>query len=197
LRQVGLKGSQIDRNLIEDGLNHLSQLERITADIRDNLSERLDVLYRCGYFEARAAGSFVHEFADRIKTSELSQNVILNVSGLRNIVKTREFKQSLEVSRKLIPSTADSTDSIYATLSKYMDAIQSVSEWDIEKYAEIVDLIPAFGRLSEYRRIRGLNLLSALFARKREIKKSQTLRRNSIDQLPKTVLANSLVMSNH
>ena len=192
LRQVGLKGSQIDRNLIEDGLNHLSQLERITADIRDNLSERLDVLYRCGYFEARAVGSLVHEFADRVKTSESSQNVILNVSSLRNIVKTREFKQSLEASRKLIPSTADSADSIYATLSKYMDAIQAVSEWDVEKYKEIVDLIPAFGRLSEYRRIRGLGLLSSIFARNREVKRAQTFRRNTTDQLSKTALTNSL-----
>jgi very-short-patch-repair endonuclease len=192
LRQVGLKGSQIDRAVIEDGLNHLSQLDRITADIRDNIAERIDVLYRSGYFADRIVGSLIHEFADKVKSPEAAQQVIMEISSLRNLVKTREFKQSLESARKLIPSTADSVNSIHSTLSKYMDAIQAVSEWQAEKYEEVINFLPAFGALGDFRRARGLSLISGYFARKREVKIAPTFRRDNTQQLSKAALGNSL-----
>ena len=192
MRQVGLKSSQIDRALIEDGLNHLSQLDRITADIRDNLAERIDILYRSGYFSQRIPGSLIHEFEDKIRTPELAQDVIVQVSSLRNLVKTREFKQSLEAARKLIPNTEDSVDSIYNSLSKYMDAIQAVSEWQVEKYDEIINFLPAFGSLGDYRRARGLSVISAYFARNKEVKIAPTLRRESSSLISKSVLGHSI-----
>jgi very-short-patch-repair endonuclease len=192
MRQVGLKSSQIDRALIEDGLNHLSQLERITADVRDNLAERIDILYRSGYFSQRIPGSLIHEFEDKIRTPELAQDVIVQISSLRNLVKTREFKQSLEAARKLIPNTEDSVDSIHNSLAKYMDAIQAVSEWQVEKYDEIINFLPAFGSLSVYRRARGLSLISAYFTRNKEIKIAPTLRRESSSLVSKSALGHSI-----
>ena len=192
LRQVGLKGSQIDRALIEEGLNHLSQLDRITADIRDNIAERIDVLYRSGYFNDRIPGSLIHEFADKVRTPEVAQETIMQISGLRNLVKTREFKQSLDSARRLVPKTEDSVISIHDTLSKYMDAIQAVSEWQVEKYEDIINLLPAFGGLSEYRRARGLSVIAAYFARNKEIKAAPKYRRDNSQQQSKTALGNSL-----
>jgi len=192
LRQVGLKSSQIDRALIEDGLNHLSQLDRITADIRDNIAERIDVLYRSGYFTDKIPGSLVHEFADKVRTPEVAQEIIMQISSLRNLVKTREFKQSRDSARKLIPKTGDSVNAIHGTLSKYMDAIQAVSEWQVEKYDEIINYLPAFEGLGEYRRARGLSIITGYFARNKEIKSVPTYRRDHSQQLSKTTLGNSL-----
>ena len=192
LRQVGLKSSQIDRALIEDGLNHLSQLDRITADIRDNLAERIDVLYRSGYFAERIPGSLVHEFSDKIRTPEVAQEVIMQISSLRNLVKTREFKQSLDSAKKLIPKTENSVNSIHNTLSSYLNAIQAVSEWQVEKYDEIIDFLPAFGGLGDYRRARGLSIIAGYFARNKEIKIVPTYRRDNSSQLSKSALGNSL-----
>jgi very-short-patch-repair endonuclease len=192
MRQVGLKRSKIDRTLIEEGLNHLYQLERITVDIRDNISERIDVLYRCGYFTDRVLWSLVHEFSDKIQTNESAQEVIMQVTSLRNLVKTREFKQSLDAARKLIGDTQDSISSINSTLTKYIDATNSVSEWEVEKYEEIVKLIPAFGSLSKYRRIHSLSLFSGFRARKKEIKGAHTYRRDKNPKISKNELGTSL-----
>lgn len=192
MRQVGLKSSQIDRNLIEDGMNHLSQLDRITADIRDNLAERIDVLYRCNFFSQRIPNSLIHEFEDKIKTSESAQDVIIQVSSLRNLVKTREFKQSLDAARKLVPQTEDSVSSIHDSLSKYLAAINAVSEWQVEKYDEIINLLPAFGGLGDYRRTRGLSIVSAYFARKKEIRIAPTFRRETSTQISTGLLGQSI-----
>lgn len=192
LRQVGLKSSQIDRALIEDGLNHLSQLDRITADIRDNIAERIDVLYRSNYFADRIPGSLVNEFSDKVRTPEFAQEIIMQVSSLRNLVKTREFKQSLDSARKLILKTEDSVASINDTLSKYMNAIQAVSDWQVEKYDEIINLLPAFSGLGDYRRARGLSIISGYFARNKEIKLAPSYRRDISQQLSKSDLGNSL-----
>jgi very-short-patch-repair endonuclease len=192
LRQVGLKSSQIDRALIEEGLNHLSQLDRITADIRDNIAERINVLYRSGYFNDRIPGSLIHEFADKVRTPEIAQEIIMQISNLRNLVKTREFKQSLDSARKLIPNTKDSVNSIHDTLSKYMHAIQAVSEWQVEKYKEIINLLPAFGGLGEYRRARGLSVVAGYFARNKEIKAAPGYRRDNSQPQSKSDLGKSL-----
>ncbi len=192
IRQVGLKSSQIEKELVQDGLNHLSQLDRITTDIRDNLAERIDVLYRCGYFMERVSDSLVHEFEDKIRSTETAQGVIMQVSSLRNLVKTKEFKQSYLSAKKLIPNTDNTVSSIYSTLSKYIDAIQSVSEWQVEKHDEIINLLPAFGGLGDYRRIRGMSLFTGYFARNKEIKLAPTYRRNDSIQLSSSALGNSL-----
>ncbi len=193
LRQVGLKSSQINRHLIEDGLNHLSQLDRITADIRDNLAERIDVLYRCGFFTEREQGSLVHEFEDKIRTNDFAQEVIVEVSGLRNLVKTREFKQSHSAAKKLIPATEETLSAIQNTLSKYMDAIQAITEWQIDKYEEVISLLPAFGSLSDYRKSKNLSLLSGYLAKKRELKSAYLLRNDKNPQLAKNQIHQSLI----
>lgn len=192
MRQVGLKSSQIERALIEEGLNHLSQLDRITIDIRDSITERIDVLYRCAYFEDRANESLVDDFSDKLKSTESAQDLIVQISGLRNLVKTREFKQSIFTAQKLIPTTQDSVTAIDETLSRYFDAMQAVAEWQVEKYDEVIQLIPAFGKLSEYRRIKGLSLISAYFAQKREMKLAPAFRRESTLQMSKSELGRSL-----
>ncbi len=193
LRQVGLKGSQIDRALIENGLNHLSQLDRISANIRDNIAENIDVLYRCGYFSRKVTGSLVHEFAHRIKSPGDAQNLMMQVSSLRNLVKTREFKQAHHAAKKLISETQNSVTSINETLTKYDNAIQGTSEWHLEHYDEIINFLPAFGSLKEYRRIKNKSVIPSYFARNREIKLVPTYRRNTAETLSKGVLGASLV----
>ena len=192
MRQVGLKSSQIDRNLIDDGLNHLSQLDRISADIRDNIADRFDVLYRCGYFQKKNSGSLIQEFADKVTTSEIAQDLIVQISSLRNLVKTREFKQSLNIARKIIPSTSDSVESITGTLTKYNDAYQAISEWKIEDFEDIEKLLPTFGPFKEYRNINGLSFVAGLMARRKQIKNAHVYRHDKNSQLSKSELGTSL-----
>ena len=73
-----------------------------------------------------------------------------------------------------------------------MDAIKAVSEWQVEKYDEVIKFLPAFGSLKDYRRLRGLSLVSGYFARNKEIKIAPTFRRESSIQISKTVLGNSI-----
>ncbi len=193
LRQVGLKSSQIKRNLIEDGLNHLYQLDRITADIRDNLAERIDVLYRCGFFSKKEQASPVHEFGDKIQTNDFAQEIIVQVSGLSNLIKTREFRQVYAAAKKLIPATQDNLSSIQNTLTRYIDAIHAVTEWDIDKYEDVINILPAFGSLGDYRRNKDLSLLSAYLARKRELKSAHLLRIDKDALLPRNQMFRSLL----
>jgi very-short-patch-repair endonuclease len=184
IRRVGHKGSQIDRSLISEGLNFISQLDRITPEVRDSLTERIDVLFRCGYFSEPILNSVVEEFAEKVKTKEIAEDLILQFSTLRNIVNTREFKQSFSIATNLIPTTLNSVRSIENTLSKHSEVTKAISEWNIEKYDEVIELIPVFGSLSNYRKSRNLSIFSAYFARKREMTSALNYRKGS--QLPKS-----------
>ena len=169
MRQVGLKGSEINRAKIDDGLHYLSQLDRITADVRDAIGERIDVLYRSGYFSPGNTHSAVDSFEDLVATQDIAQDVIYKISSLRNIVKTREFQQSYSVGKKFVPTIEDSVESIASGMSKYLAVINAVSEWDVSRYEEAIHLLPAFGTLGHYKRARGISYFKAYFAKKREL----------------------------
>lgn len=179
MRQVGIKGSQIDRAKLDEGSHYLSQLDRITADVRDGISERIDVLFRSGYFSTVNKGSLVEQFEDLIPSVEIAQDVIYKISSLRNIVKTREFQQAYTVTKKIIPSVDNTVVSIADGLGKYIAVVNAVSEWDVSRYEEIVHFLPAFGTIGHFKRARGISYLSAYFKRKRELEQIPQYRKTS------------------
>jgi very-short-patch-repair endonuclease len=169
MRQVGLKGSRINRTELDDGVHYLSQLDRITADVRDAISERIDILFRSGYFLAKNSTNLVSQFEHIVNTTEIAQQIIYQASSLRNIVKTREFQQSFSVAKKFVPSVENSVASIADGLSKYIAVVNAVSEWDVIKYEEAVYFLPAFGTLGHFKRARNISIFKAFFERKKEL----------------------------
>lgn len=192
-RQVGIKSAQIDRKMLDEGLNYLSQLERIDAIAREQIAERFDVLYRSGYFTNRKVAGLIDEFATLIKTDAQAHDLVKQVTNLHSLVKTREFQSSQSAAQRVVPNTAPTLEDIASTLSKYVTATTNIADWEIEKYTEILNFLPAFGTLSYYRKSRSLGVIKAYFERKRELKSIHPFRKDgdqtlSRDSLHKAIL---------
>lgn len=181
-RQVGIKGAQIDRKMLDEGLNYLSQLERIDAIAREQIAERFDVLYRSGYFTNRKLAGLVDEFGTLIKTDAQAHDLVKKITNLHSLVKTREFQSSQSAAQRVVPNTAPTLEGVASTLSKYVIASTNIADWEIEKYTEILNFLPAFGTLSYYRKSRSLGVIKAYFERKKELQRIHPFRKDT-DQI--------------
>ncbi len=192
-RQVGIKRAQIDRKILDDGFNYLNQLERIDTVARELIADRFDILYRSGYFASKKSDGLIDEFAALIKTESQSHDLVKQIMNLQSLVKTREFQSSHSIANRLVPSTVPSLEGISSTLSKYVMATSSVTEWDIEKYSEILDFLPAFGTLNSYRKFRSLGIIKAYFERKKELQSIHLFRHDKDLNLSRDSLCKSIL----
>jgi len=191
-RQVGVRSGEIDREVVQGGLNYLGQLDRITASVREEIADKIDLLYRCHFFDGERKNSFAAQISRFIRTSSDAQELVQTLSQLKSIASTREFQKAASVARQLIPDTDENFDSVLKIFTSFIDIQKAATEWDVDRYEEVIALIPAFGPLRAYGKLHGQSFISAYFARRRDRTTYSKLRKDGRQDLSESELLNSL-----
>ena len=192
LRELGVRGSMLDRSVFSYSQTYIPDIEKIDTATRDAISERLDNLNNCNYFEKNEKRSVVNEFASSITLENQVNELVDSILNLNSLLKTREAQNAHALAKKLLHSTLDNPSSILETLDAYIAVSLATSNWDMNRYETLESKLVLFESLGKYRKARGYGFFKALRERKSEITDLKTFRKGQVLALAPKQFASEL-----
>ena len=183
IRELGIRATALDRSIFSYANTYIPDIEKIDTATRDSISERLDNLNHSQYFSREGQHKVTEEFASFITSEQQVLEVVDSILQLSALLNTREAQNCFIVATKFIEGTPPTPEGIQSTLDAYLRVTESVSEWKMDKYDEIVEKQVLFTSFSTYKMARGYGFIKALRERKREISSLSELRANENEAL--------------
>lgn len=143
-------------------------IQSISSKRRDLISSHIENLFDWGYFEDGDRSPLIHEIASKLDTSQKADSAIQIFNELKGIVRSREYLNIIEVSRKIRSKPQDDFLWMRDTLTAFESARRALKEWNVEKTSEILELMPAYEKLRTFCKTKQLSLIKGFLQRRKE-----------------------------